>query len=80
MFLGIMVVIAVLIIATLVAGIKIVPQGSEYVVQRLGKYHSTLKPGLSIVVPYIDQVAYGLLTEASRLTSSNRKRSRKTTP
>jgi regulator of protease activity HflC (stomatin/prohibitin superfamily) len=40
-----------------------VPQGSEYVVQRLGKYHSTLKPGLSIVLPYIDQVAYVLLTK-----------------
>jgi len=63
MFLGIMVVIAVLIIATLIAGIKIVPQGSEFVVQRLGKYHVTLKPGLSIVVPYIDQVAYELLTK-----------------
>jgi regulator of protease activity HflC (stomatin/prohibitin superfamily) len=63
MFLGIMLVIVVIIVATLVAGIKIVPQGSEYVVQRLGKYHSTLKPGLSIVLPYIDHVAYVLLTK-----------------
>jgi regulator of protease activity HflC (stomatin/prohibitin superfamily) len=63
LYLGIIVVIVVLIVATLIAGIKTVPQGSEYVVQRLGKYHSTLKPGLSIIIPYIDQVAYVLLTK-----------------
>ena len=63
LYLGIIIVIVVLIVATLIAGIKTVPQGSEYVVQRLGKYHSTLKPGLSIIIPYIDQVAYVLLTK-----------------
>src|SRR6266540_4315127 len=33
------------------------------VIMRLRKYHTTLKPGLSIVLPYIDQVAYVLLTK-----------------
>ncbi len=34
------------------------PQGYKFVVQRLGKYHKTLGPGLNIIVPYIDTVAY----------------------
>ncbi len=38
--------------------IKIVPQQSAWVVERLGKYHSTLNPGLNFLVPFIDTVAY----------------------
>jgi len=56
-------VIAVLVIATLVAGVKVVPQGHEYVVQRLGRFHAVLKPGLNVILPYIDQVAYQVLTK-----------------
>lgn len=56
-------VIAVLVIATLVAGVKVVPQGHEFVVQRLGRFHTVLKPGLTVIVPYIDQVAYQVLTK-----------------
>ena len=63
MFLGITVVIVVLIVATLVAGIKIVPQGNEMVVERLGKYRTVLQPGLNVIIPYIDLVAYTLLTK-----------------
>jgi regulator of protease activity HflC (stomatin/prohibitin superfamily) len=33
------------------------------VVQRLGKYHSTLRPGLNIIIPYVDQVAYKVTTK-----------------
>ncbi|MBE0596709.1 MAG: SPFH/Band 7/PHB domain protein [Desulfuromonadales bacterium] len=49
--------IVVLIIVTVFAGIKIVPQGFEYVIMRLGKYQMTLKPGLNIIIPYIDTIA-----------------------
>jgi regulator of protease activity HflC (stomatin/prohibitin superfamily) len=56
-------VIAALVIATLVAGVKVVPQGHEYVVQRLGRFHAVLKPGLNVILPYIDQVAYQVLTK-----------------
>lgn len=56
-------VIAVLVIATLVAGVKVVPQGHEYVVQRLGRFHAVLKPGLNVILPYVDQVAYQVLTK-----------------
>jgi regulator of protease activity HflC (stomatin/prohibitin superfamily) len=44
-------------------GVRIVPQGYEYVVQRLGKYHVTLKPGLNFIIPYIDSVAYRISTK-----------------
>ena len=37
---------------------KIVPQQNAWVVERLGKYHATLAPGLNIVVPFVDRVAY----------------------
>lgn len=46
-----------LVIVTIFAGVKIVPQGYEYVIMRLGKYHTTLKPGLNIIIPYIDTIA-----------------------
>jgi regulator of protease activity HflC (stomatin/prohibitin superfamily) len=38
--------------------IKVVPQQNAWVVERLGKYHSSLSPGLNILVPFIDRVAY----------------------
>ncbi|MBI3712385.1 MAG: SPFH/Band 7/PHB domain protein [Burkholderiales bacterium] len=38
--------------------IKVVPQQDAWVVERLGKYHATLAPGLNIVVPFVDRVAY----------------------
>jgi regulator of protease activity HflC (stomatin/prohibitin superfamily) len=38
--------------------IKVVPQQTAYVVERLGRYHGTLAPGLNVVVPFIDRLAY----------------------
>ena len=38
--------------------VKVVPQQSAWVVERLGKYNSTLPPGLSFIVPFVDKVAY----------------------
>jgi regulator of protease activity HflC (stomatin/prohibitin superfamily) len=38
--------------------IKVVPQQNAWVVERLGKYHSSLAPGLNFLVPFIDRVAY----------------------
>ncbi|OYY95095.1 MAG: hypothetical protein B7Y41_05975 [Hydrogenophilales bacterium 28-61-23] len=48
---------------TLWKGVRIVPQGEEWVVERLGKYSKTLMPGLHILVPYIDNVAYKVVTK-----------------
>jgi regulator of protease activity HflC (stomatin/prohibitin superfamily) len=62
---GFIVVVALLVFAvvTLLKGVRIVPQGTEWIVERLGKYHSTLHPGLNIILPYLDRVAYQLVTK-----------------
>jgi regulator of protease activity HflC (stomatin/prohibitin superfamily) len=62
---GIIFVIALIIFAgvTLAKGVRIVPQGTEWIVERLGKYSATLHPGLNIIIPYIDQVVYKLVTK-----------------
>ena len=59
------VVIAILIFAavTVWKGVRIVPQGEEWVVERLGKYNEILRPGLSIIIPYLDKVAYKVVTK-----------------
>jgi regulator of protease activity HflC (stomatin/prohibitin superfamily) len=56
-------VFVLLVIVTISLGVRIVPQGSKFVVQRLGKYHKTLGPGLNLIVPYIDSVAYKITTK-----------------
>jgi regulator of protease activity HflC (stomatin/prohibitin superfamily) len=62
---GVIVVAAfvILVMVTISLGVRIVPQGSKNVVQRLGKYHKTLGPGLNIILPYIDRVAYKVTTK-----------------
>ncbi len=44
-------------------GIRIVPQGEEWVVERLGKFHSVIKPGLNIIIPLFDKVSYKVTTK-----------------
>jgi len=56
-------VFVILVLITIALGVRIVPQGSKQVVQRLGKYHKTLGPGLNIIFPYIDRVAYKVTTK-----------------
>ncbi|WP_334460054.1 SPFH domain-containing protein [Acinetobacter soli] len=48
---------------TIFKGVLIVPQGYKWIVQRLGKYHSTLNPGLNFVIPYVDEIAYKVTTK-----------------
>lgn len=55
--------VAFLFILTIFLGVRLVPQGNKFVVQRLGKYHSTLGPGLNIIIPYFDTVAYKVTTK-----------------
>jgi regulator of protease activity HflC (stomatin/prohibitin superfamily) len=40
-----------------------VPQGEEWIIERLGKFNGVLNPGLSIIIPYIDKVAYKVVTK-----------------
>ena len=51
-------VLFVVAVIFVVRAIKVVPQQHAWVVERLGKYHTTLTPGLSILVPFVDKVAY----------------------
>ncbi|UOG16858.1 SPFH domain-containing protein [Acinetobacter sp. PK01] len=48
---------------TIFKGVRIVPQGYKWIVQRLGKYHTTLSPGLNFVIPYVDEVSYKVTTK-----------------
>ncbi|WP_043801813.1 SPFH domain-containing protein [Deinococcus gobiensis] len=50
------VVLLVLVLVTLFAGVKSVPQGYQWTQERFGKFQRTLKPGLNIIVPYIDRI------------------------
>lgn len=51
------------IIVTVAKGVRIIPQGEEWIVQRLGKYRVTLMPGLRFIIPYFDTVAYKVTTK-----------------
>ena len=49
-------VLAFLVILVIFAGVKQIPQGYNYTVERFGRYTKTLKPGLNIIVPFIDRI------------------------
>jgi regulator of protease activity HflC (stomatin/prohibitin superfamily) len=51
-------VIVALAVLTLFAGVKTVPQGYNWTVERFGRYTNTLKPGLNIIVPYFDRIGH----------------------
>ncbi|MBN3853010.1 paraslipin [Paraburkholderia sp. Ac-20340] len=51
-------ILLVIVIVLISKTVKIVPQQHAWVLERLGRYHGTLTPGLTIVLPFIDRVAY----------------------
>ena len=51
-------IILVLAIVFVTQAVKVVPQQSAWVLERFGKYNRTLLPGLNIIIPFIDRVAY----------------------
>ena len=48
----------IVVAAFVASSIKIVPQQNAWVVERLGRFHGALQPGLNIVIPFIDRIAY----------------------
>lgn len=46
----------VLALFAISAGVKTVPQGMEYTVERFGRYTHTLKPGLNLIIPFVDSI------------------------
>jgi len=47
-----------MIVVFIFEGVRIVPQQNAWVVERLGKFHSVIEPGLNLIVPFLDRVAY----------------------
>jgi Membrane protease subunits, stomatin/prohibitin homologs len=52
----IVIVIAIFVLVTLFRAIRIVPQATAGVVERLGRYHKTLNPGLNLLIPFVDRM------------------------
>jgi regulator of protease activity HflC (stomatin/prohibitin superfamily) len=50
--------IVALVAVFVVEGVRVVPQQSAWIVERLGKFNEVLEPGLNIIIPFIDRVAY----------------------
>lgn len=49
---------AVFVVVCILAGVRIVPQSEKYVVERLGRLHSVLGPGINFIVPFLDRVRH----------------------
>ncbi|RIA56565.1 SPFH domain-containing protein [Dichotomicrobium thermohalophilum] len=50
--------VAIVLVITVAASVVIVPQGSNFTVERLGRYVRTLKPGLRVVVPFVEKIGH----------------------
>jgi len=57
-FSAFVVALAVLAVILIVLGVKAVPQGMEYTVERFGRYTETMRPGLNLIVPIIDRIGH----------------------
>lgn len=57
---GLVVAIVLILIALIFAfkSINVIPQQTAWVIERLGKFHKVLNPGLNFIIPFIDKVAY----------------------
>lgn len=53
-----MIALVILVIITVIAGVRTIPQGYAYTVERFGRYARTLGPGLGLIVPYIERVGH----------------------
>ena len=54
----VLLVLAALIVIALFKAVRIVPQSEKYVVERFGKLHSVLGPGINVIVPFLDRVRH----------------------
>ncbi|WP_238364450.1 SPFH domain-containing protein [Mesobacterium pallidum] len=53
-----LILLALLLIVVVLTGVRIVPQADKYVVERFGRLHAVLGPGINIIVPFLDRVAH----------------------
>lgn len=54
----IVIIVVVIALAIISRGLRIVPQQHAWVIERLGRYQKTLEPGLNLLIPFVDRVAY----------------------
>ena len=54
----VLILIAFLLILLVLKGVKIVPQSEKYVVERFGRLHSVLGPGINFIIPFLDRIAH----------------------
>jgi regulator of protease activity HflC (stomatin/prohibitin superfamily) len=47
-----------LTVAFVIEGVRIVPQQTAFVIERFGRYHTILQPGLNLIIPFLDRAAY----------------------
>ncbi len=52
------IVIVVLALLIVLMTVKVVPQQTAYVVERLGKFYGVLQPGINFIIPFFDRIAY----------------------
>ncbi len=69
---AILIVVVLLVILFLRKSIVIIPQSETRVIERLGKYYSTLQPGINIIIPFIDQPKHVVTIGRGRYTYSDR--------
>ena len=55
---GLALVLAVFLVIAVLSAVRIVPQSEKYVVERFGRLHSVLSPGINVIVPFIDRVRH----------------------
>jgi regulator of protease activity HflC (stomatin/prohibitin superfamily) len=55
---GFVLILLFVVIVFVVQSVKVVPQQSAWVLERLGKYHGTLTAGLNVVMPFVDRISY----------------------
>ena len=68
-------VVAAFVVITALMGVRQVPQGYNYTVERFGRYYKTLTPGLGLIVPYIDSIGRKLNVMSRSWTSRARRSS-----
>jgi regulator of protease activity HflC (stomatin/prohibitin superfamily) len=51
-------VLLVLVMLTILMTVKVIPQQSAYILERLGKFYAVLQPGINFIIPFFDRIAY----------------------
>ncbi|MBM3105771.1 SPFH/Band 7/PHB domain protein [Pseudomonas sp. V1] len=59
--------IVLLAVVVIASAVKVVPQSSEWTVERFGRYTGTLKPGLNLIVPFVDRIGHKMVMMESVL-------------